>query len=137
MLLNYNSEKVIDLVKNIENLKNIDKVRLAIYLLENKDFSVDNFDIEKLIALLKEILSNLDPNYGKVITNFAIYKNLMLILAKYMELPYLDKKKFSIESLFNIYESDFKDDTINKKINEELNIYDYSFSLNIDTKQEK
>ncbi len=137
MLLNYNSEKVIDLVKNIENLKNIDKVRLAIYLLENKDFSVDNFDIEKLIALLKEILSNLDPNYGKVITNFAIYKNLMLILAKYMELPYLDKKKFSIELLFNIYESDFKDDTINKKINEELNIYDYSFSLNIDTKQEK
>ena len=137
MLLNYNSEKVIDFDKNIENLKNIDKVRLAIYLLENKDFSVDNFDIEKLIALLKEILSNLDPNYGKVITNFAIYKNLMLILAKYMELPYLDKKKFSIELLFNIYESDFKDDTINKKINEELNIYDYSFSLNIDTKQEK
>ncbi len=137
MLLNYNSEKVIDLVKNVENLKNIDKVRLAIYLLENKDFSVDNFDIEKLIALLKEILSNLDPNYGKVITNFAIYKNLMLILAKYMELPYLDKKKFSIELLFNVYESDFKDDTINKKINEELNIYDYSFSLNIDTKQEK
>ena len=36
MLLDNNTEKVIDLLDMYDNLSNIDKVRLAIYLLENK-----------------------------------------------------------------------------------------------------
>ena len=41
MLLDKNSKKVIDLIQKYDNLSDIDKVRLAIYLLENKHFSVD------------------------------------------------------------------------------------------------
>ena len=39
------------------------------------------------------------------------------------------KKRFIIEMLFNIYETDFKKKTINEKINQELNIYDFYYSL--------
>lgn len=38
MLLDSNTNKVIDLLVMFDNLKNIDKVRLAMYLLENKNF---------------------------------------------------------------------------------------------------
>ena len=38
MLLDSNTKKVIALLDMFDNLKNIDKVRLAIYLLENKNF---------------------------------------------------------------------------------------------------
>ena len=35
MLLDKNTEKVIDLLDIYDNLSNVDKIRLAIYLLEN------------------------------------------------------------------------------------------------------
>ena len=35
MLLSDNTKKVVDLIHQFDNLSNIDKVRLAIYLLEN------------------------------------------------------------------------------------------------------
>ena len=50
MLLDNNTDKVIDLLDMYDNLSNIDKIRLAIYLLENKNFDI-NFntkDISKL-----------------------------------------------------------------------------------------
>ena len=68
MLLDKNSKKVIDLIQKYDNLSDIDKIRLAIYLLENKNFSVD-FNIRDMIILLKQVLSALDPSYTKVITN--------------------------------------------------------------------
>lgn len=128
MLLDSNTKKVIDLLDMFDNLKNIDKVRLAIYLLENKNFDV-NFNVKDMIILLKEILNKLDPSYSKAIVNFAKYKNLLFLSAKYLELDSIEKKKFSIEMLFNIYETDFKDKTINKEINNHLYIYDYCYSL--------
>lgn len=128
MLLDSNTNKVIDLLDMFDNLKNIDKVRLAIYLLENKNFDV-NFNIKDMIILLKEILNKLDPSYSKTIVNFAKYKNLLFLSAKYLELDSIEKKKFSIEMLFNIYETDFKDKNINKEINNHLYIYDYCYSL--------
>lgn len=130
MLLSDDTERVMNLVDNIDDLKGEDKIRLAIYLLENLGFKTD-YDIDSFIVLLKEILEKLDSNYNKVITNFAKYKNLLLISAKYMELTEIEKKKLSVELLFNIFQYDFKDKNINNKVNKNLNVYDYCYSLNI------
>ena len=129
MLLNSNTEKVMNLVDMIDDLKGIDKIRLAIHLLEESYFSTEYN--EKFIELLNETLEILDPNSKKVITNFAKYKNLLFISAKYMELSLEEKKKFSVEMLFNIFQYDFKNEEINTKINEQLNVYDYCYSLNV------
>lgn len=130
MLLESNTEKVKCLVDMVDNLNGIDKIRLAIQILENLYFSTE-YDIDSFIQLLKEILGQLDPDYNKTITNFAKYKNLLFISAKYMELSLLEKQKFSVEMLFNIFEYDFKNQEINNKINQQLNVYDYCYSLKI------
>lgn len=130
MLLNNHAYKVLNLLENFNNLNNIDKVRLTVYILENINFKVD-YDINNIICLLKDILSKLDSNYNKVIVNFAKYKKLLFLSAKYMELSEIEKKKFSIEMLFNIYETDFNDEDINNTINQNLLIFDYVYSLKI------
>lgn len=128
MLLDNNSDKVIDLLDMYDELKNIDKIRLAIYLLENKNFDI-NFNVKDMIILLKEVLNKLDPSYSKTIVNFAKYKNLLFLSAKYLELTEIEKKNFSIEMLFNIFETDFKDKVINKEINKHLDVYDYCYAI--------
>ena len=128
MLLDNNTKKVINLINNFDNLNNIDKLRLSIYILENKNFNI-NFNTRDMIILLKEVLSNLDSNYGKTIVNFSRYKHLLLFSAKYLELSNLEKKKFTVEMLFNIYETDFNDEIINNEINKLLPIYDYSYCI--------
>ena len=128
MLLESNTKKVIDLIHQFDNLSDIDKVRLAINLLENKNFSVD-FNVRDMIILLKQVLSILDPNYTKVITNFSKYKHLLFFSAKYLDLTEKEKKHFSIEMIFNIYENDFKDKVINDEINNHLLVYDYCYSV--------
>lgn len=129
MLLENNTEKVMNLVDIIDDLKGIDKVRLAIHLLEESYFSTE-YD-EEFIRLLKEVLEILDSNSKKVITNFAKYTNLLFISAKDMELSLLEKQKFLVEILFNIFQYDFENKKINTKINQQLNVYDYCYSLNI------
>ena len=126
MLLDNNTIKVINLLAMFDNLSNIDKIRLAIYILENKNFGT-NFNIKDILILLKEVLTKLDSSYSKVIVNFAKYKHLLLFSAKYLELNLEEKKKFTIEMLFNIYETDFNDKKINKMINKHLYIYDYCY----------
>ena len=128
MLLDNNTKKVFDLIDMYDNLSNIDKVRLAIYLLENKNFYI-NFNIKDIIILLKEIINKLDPSYSKNIVNFAKYKHLLLFSAKYLELTEKEKKNFTIEMLFNLFETDFKDKIINKEINKHLNVYDYCYAV--------
>ena len=128
MLLDKNSQKVINLIQKYDNLSDIDKIRLAIYLLENKNFNVD-FNVRDMIILLKQVLNVLDPNYTKVITNFSKYKHLLFFSAKYLELNEKEKKHFSVEMIFNIYENDFKDKVINDEINSHLLVYDYCYSL--------
>ena len=91
MLLDKNTEKVIDLLDMYDNLSNVDKIRLAIYLLENKNFDI-NFNTKDMIILLKEVLNKLDPSYSKTIVNFAKYKNILFLSAKYLELT--EKEKF-------------------------------------------
>ena len=122
MLLENNTKKVINLIHQFDNLGDIDKTRLAIYLLENK-----NFNVRDMIILLKQVLSALDPSYTKVVTNFSKYKHLLFFSAKYLELTEKEKKHFSIEMIFNIYETDFKDKIINEEINKHLLVYDYSY----------
>ena len=128
MLLDKNSKKVIDLIQKYDNLSDIDIIRLAIYLLENKNFSV-YFNVRDMIILLKQILSLLDLNYSKVITNFSKYKHLLFFSAKYLDFTEKEKKHFSIEMIFYIYENDFKDKVINNEINKHLLVYDYCYSL--------
>ena len=130
MLLSDNTYKVLNLLENFNNLNNIDKVRLTVNILENINFRVD-YDINNIICLLKDILSKLDSNYNKVIVNFDKHKKLLFLSAKYMELSKIEKKKFSIEMLFNIYETDFNDENINNTINQNLLIFDYVYSLKI------
>ena len=122
--VNYAIRKVIDLIHQFDNLDDIDKIRLAIYLLENK-----NFNVRDMIILLKQVLSALDSSYTKVVTNFSKYKHLLFFSAKYLELTEKEKKYFSIEMIFNIYETVFKDKIINEEINKHLLVYDYSYSL--------
>lgn len=122
--VNYAIRKVIDLIHQFDNLDDIDKIRLAIYLLENK-----NFNVRDMIILLKQVLSALYPSYTKVVTNFSKYKHLLFFSAKHLELTEKEKKYFSIEMIFNIYETGFKDKIINEEINKHLLVYDYSYSL--------
>lgn len=123
MLLENNTERVMNLVDIIDDLNGINKVRLAIHILEENYFSA-GYD-ESFMRLLKEVLGILNQDYKKVITNFAKYKNLLFISAKYMELSLLEKQKFLVEILFNIFQYGFKNDEINTKINQNLNVYDY------------
>ena len=129
MLLDSNTEKVVNLSLMVDDLKGIDKVRLAIHILQENYFST-KYD-ESFIKLLKKVLEQLDPESKKVITNFAKYKNLLFISAKYMELSLLEKQKFSVEMLFNIFQYNFQNEEINTKINNQLNVYDYCYSLNV------
>ena len=128
MLLDNYTKKVINLINNFDNLNNIDKLRLSIYILENKNFNI-NFNTRDIIILLKKILSNLDSNYRKTIINFSGYKHLLFFSAKYLELSNMEKKNFTLEMLFNIYEIDFNDEKINNEINKLLPIYDYSYCI--------
>ena len=130
MLLNSNTERVMNLIDMVDDLNGIDKIRLAIHILEDLGF-IPNYDITNFIKILKEVLELLDTDSKKVITNFAKYKNLLFISAKYMELSTLEKQKFSVEMLFNIFQYDFKNEEINTLINQELNVYDYCYSLNV------
>ena len=79
--------------------------------------------------LLKGVLNKLDLSYGKIIVNFAKYKNLLFLSTKYLELTEKEKQNFSIEMLFNIFETDFKDKGINKEINKHLYVYDYCYAV--------
>lgn len=128
MLLDNNTKKVFDLLDVYNNLNNVDKVRLAIYLLENKSFYI-NFNIKDIIILLKEVLNKLDSSNSKNIVNFAKYNHLLFFSAKYLELTEKEKKNFTIEMLFNLFETDFKDKIINEEINKHLNVYDYCYAV--------
>ena len=128
MLLSDNTKRVIDLLEMFDYLKDLDKIRLSIYLLENKNFNTQ-FNVRDMIILLKQVLSVLVLNYTKVITNFSKYKHLLFFSAKYLELTEKEKKNFSIEMLFNIFETDFKNKVINKDINKHLYVYDYCYAI--------
>ena len=130
MLLDNNTEKVIHLARMVDDLNGIDKIRLAIHIFESLGFTT-NYDIQRILKLLKELLEIIEPKSKNVIINFSKYKNLLFVSAKYMELSLLEKQRFSVEMLFNIFQHDFKNEEINTKINQQLNVYDYCYSLDV------
>ena len=130
MLLDNNTEKVIHLARMVDDLNGIDKIRLAIHIFESLGFTT-NYDIQRILKLLQEVLEIIEPNSKNKIINFSKYKNLLFISAKYMELSIEEKQKFSVELLFNIFQYDFKNEEINTIINQELNVYEYYYSLNL------
>lgn len=93
MLLENNTERVINLIKMVDNLKGIDKIRLSIYLFENLEF-ISTYDANSFIKVLKRVLSILNLESKKIIVNFAKYNNLLFISSNYMELSLEEKKKF-------------------------------------------
>ncbi len=50
MVLENNTKKVIDLLYQFDNLSNIDKIRLAINLLEHKHFNTE-FNINSIVNI--------------------------------------------------------------------------------------
>ena len=65
MLLDNNTEKVIDLLNIYDDLNDVDKVRLSIHLLEDLGFT-PTYDINNFIKLLKNVLLILNPESKKV-----------------------------------------------------------------------
>lgn len=61
MLLDSNTEKVMNLVDMFDDLKDIDKIRLVTHILEDLGFTTD-YDIDSFIKLLNEELEILEPN---------------------------------------------------------------------------
>ena len=55
--VNYAIKKVIDLIHQFDNWDDIDKIRLSIYLLENKNFNV----WDMIIVILYWIMSKKNP----------------------------------------------------------------------------
>ena len=53
MLLDNNTERVMNLALMVDDLKGIDKIRLAIHILEDLGFTPD-YDITNFIKILKE-----------------------------------------------------------------------------------
>ena len=64
--------------------------------------------------MMKEFMYLIESSNMEVFMNFAAKK---------------EKKHFSVEMIFNIYENDFKDKVINDEINSHLLVYDYCYSL--------
>lgn len=128
MLLNDNTNKVIELLDYFDNLTNIDKLRLTIHLLENKQFSI-NYNTDNMINILKEVLGTLDKEYSNTISSFSKYRHLLFFSAKYLELTENEKKNLSVEIMYNVYDTDFEDKNVNDKINNDLLVYDYIYSI--------
>lgn len=127
MILNDNTNNVIELLDYFDTLTNIDKLRLGIYLIENKQFDID-FDTNIITNILKKALSILDINNSKEITNINNYKHLVFFSAKYIQLTGKEKRNLLAEIIFNIYNNDYNNDNINNIIRDLL-IYEYIYSI--------
>ena len=69
MLLDNNTEKVIHLARMVDDLNGIDKIRLAIHIFESLGFTT-NYDIQRILKLLQEVLEIIEPNSKNKIINF-------------------------------------------------------------------
>ena len=101
-ILNFKTMKTIDILKYFKKLSEVDKLRLAIHLLESKYLHLD-IDKDEGIQQLEAKLIALDSSYATTITNFSKYKILTFLSAQFMELPEYDKNILVIEMLDNIH----------------------------------
>lgn len=95
-------------------------------LIIDKDFvkvKKNTFDsMNNVISESKKVME-LQPKLQTIFNEVDSYAN------SYKSLE--EKKKFSVEILFNIFQYDFKNEEINILINQKLNVYDYYYSLNV------
>ena len=98
MILNYKSMKTLEILKCFKRLDEIDKLRLAIHLLESKYLHLD-IDKNKEIQQLEKRLIELDSSYATTITNFSKYKVLTFLSAMFMELSEYNKNILVTEIL--------------------------------------
>ena len=104
VILNYKSMKTLEILRCFKQLCEVDKLRLAIHLLENKYLHLE-IDKVKEIQQLKEKLINLDSTYATTITNFNKYKYLTFLSALFMELSEYNKNILVTEMLEKIYKT--------------------------------
>lgn len=103
MILKYNNEKVVNLVKYFETLDFADKLRLSIDMLESYHVKVKN---DKVLEILKKLLCAVDEQYNKTkFLNLLNNKHLLMTSAQVMELTEKEQNIFVFEVLYNIYTS--------------------------------
>lgn len=101
MILKYNNEKVVNLVKYFETLDFANKLRLSIDMLESYHIKVKN---DEVLEILKKLLCAVDESYSKTkVLNLLNYKHLLMTSAQVMELTEKEQKIFVFEVLYNIY----------------------------------
>ncbi len=98
MILKFKTIKVIELLRLFRKLRDIDKLRLSIHLLENKYLNLD-IDINNDIIILKNQLTALNNSYSTTILNFNKYKNLTFLSSKFMELSEIEQSNFILDML--------------------------------------
>jgi len=98
VILNFKSMKTLEILRCFKRLSEIDKLRLAIHLLESNYLHAD-INKEKEIQQLEERLIELDSNYATTITNFSKYIYLTVLFSMFMELSEYNKKIFATEML--------------------------------------
>jgi len=101
MILKYNNEKVVNLVRYFETLDFADKLRLSIDMLESYHVKVKN---DKILDILKKLLCSVDESYNKTkFLNLLNYKHLLMTSVQVMELTEKEQNVFVFEVLANIY----------------------------------
>lgn len=104
MILKNNSEDVKVLVKYFESLSIENRLKLSIIVIQS-DLIKLQFDKEKLVDILKNLLSVFDKNYNK--NAMISYKDNMdiFILAKVMEMNEKENLTLVFEIIYSIYSS--------------------------------
>ena len=103
MILKYNNEKVVNLVKYFETLDFANKLRLSIDMLESYHVKVKN---DNVLEILKKLLCTVDEQYNKTkFLNLLNYKHLLMTSAQVKELTEKEQNIFVFEVLYNIYTS--------------------------------
>lgn len=85
MVLNYDNQRTIDILKYAKKLDFKERVLLGINILESNYIAVKD---EAVLKELYKILGNIDEHYTKKsYINFFDYKHLLMLSAKISELP--------------------------------------------------
>lgn len=103
MVLNYDNQNTIDILKYAKKLNFKEKVLLAINILESNYIAVENNTTQKE---LYEILGSVDEHYTKTsYINFFDYKHLLMVSAKISELSKSKQTIIANEVFYNIFKN--------------------------------
>ena len=100
VILNFKSMNTIEILRCFKKLCEVDKLRLAINLLDSKYLHLDINKAKEIMAIEKRLV---ELSYETII-NFNEHKYLVFLSAKFMELSEYDKNILVVEILANICE---------------------------------